>query len=124
VAQRLLRRVCEACRQEYEISDTVYTKMGIARIMPDKDRKFFKPIGCDKCFKTGYKGRIGITEILVLTPKVKDAILRRSGEINIKAIGRREGMITMREDGLIKASRGLTTLEEVVRVTAPDEELK
>jgi type IV pilus assembly protein PilB len=72
---------------------------------------------------TGYFGRVVISEILVLTPKVREFILKRAGELKIKGVGREEGMVTMREDGLQKAMAGFTSLEEVLRVTAPDEEL-
>jgi type II secretory ATPase GspE/PulE/Tfp pilus assembly ATPase PilB-like protein len=64
---------------------------------------------------------VGIHEVLLLTPTVRRNILTRAGELQIKAVGRREGMRTMREDALAKAAQGLTSLEEVVRVTAADE---
>ena len=70
---------------------------------------------------TGYKGRVGITEILTLTQEVKQRILMNEGEFKIKDIARREGMMTMREDGFSKALSGLTSLEEVLRISAPDE---
>jgi type IV pilus assembly protein PilB len=123
VAQRLIRRICPHCKEAYEVSDVVIEKMNLR----DKDTAskvvLFRGKGCSHCFKTGYQGRVGITEILVLSPTVKELILNRSGEIRIKAQARREGMKTMREDGLAKAKAGLTTIEEVVRITAPDEPL-
>jgi type II secretory ATPase GspE/PulE/Tfp pilus assembly ATPase PilB-like protein len=70
--------------------------------------------------KTGYKGRVGITETLVLTNKIKELILVSGSEADIKNAARAQGMRTMREDAVIKASQGLTTLEEVIRLTAPD----
>lgn len=125
VAQRLLRRVCPHCSEMYEASDALYEKLNIANVLHNKtDRKFVRGRGCDLCLETGYGGRVGITEILVLTPKMKEAILMGKGEIELKRLAREEGMITMREDGLSKADEGLTTLEEVVRVTAPDETIK
>jgi type II secretory ATPase GspE/PulE/Tfp pilus assembly ATPase PilB-like protein len=72
--------------------------------------------------ETGYSGRVVICELLVLTPKVKEEILKGGNELKIKRAGREEGMVTMREDALIKAINGFTSLEEVLRVTAPDEE--
>ncbi|NTV30013.1 MAG: type II/IV secretion system protein, partial [Candidatus Omnitrophica bacterium] len=77
--------------------------------------------GCNRCLNSGYIGRIGITELLVISPGIKRLVLSRAGELQIKALARQEGMVTMREDALIKASQGMTTLEEVVRVTAQDE---
>ena len=88
--------------------------------MPSQKWQFYKPKGCEKCLKTGYKGRVGITETLVLTNKIKELILSSSSEADIKSAARSQGMKTMREDAIIKASQGLTTLEEVTRLTAPD----
>lgn len=122
VAQRLVRRICQNCKEEVRISDTLFNKLGIARILPGKDNLFFRGKGCAHCQKSGFDGRVGIHEILVLAPEVKKLILNRAGEIQIKAAGRRDGMRTMREDALAKAAKGLTSLEEVVRVTAQDED--
>ena len=85
--------------------------------------ELYRGRGCKACLETGYKGRVGITEILVLTPMIKDLILKREGEFCIKKAARLEGMKTMREDGLAKVLKGLTSLEEVLRVTAPDEKM-
>ncbi len=84
----------------------------------------FKGKGCKACFNSGYTGRVGITEVLTLSPLVKDEILHRTGETKIKEAGRKEGMVTIREDALLKALEGLTTLEEVLRITAPDDEIE
>jgi type IV pilus assembly protein PilB len=124
VAQRLLRRVCPKCREEYVPSESLIKQTGLDRILNgQQDVKIFKPKGCDHCTKTGYKGRVGIHEILTLTPKVREVILKREGEVKLKQVGRMEGMITMREDALRKTLSGLTTLEEVLRLTAPDDPL-
>jgi type IV pilus assembly protein PilB len=122
VAQRLLRRICAKCKEPVEIPDVLYDRLCIGKIVPGKDRKFFKAKGCQHCYNTGYSGRVGITEILILTPKIKELVLAGAAEIEMKNVARKEGMVTMREDGIIKACQGYTTLEEVVRVTAPDEE--
>lgn len=121
VAQRLLRRICPHCKEEVRIPDVLYTKLAIQKVLPDKDNVFWKGKGCPRCLSSGYIGRVGITEVLVLTPPVKRLILSQAGELQIKALARKEGMKTMREDALIKAAQGMTTLEEVVRVTAQDE---
>jgi type IV pilus assembly protein PilB len=120
VAQRLVRRVCQKCREQYTISDEIYQQFSLQQLMPDHNRVFYKPKGCDKCYKTGYQGRVGISEILVLTQKVKELILQGASEMMVKKAAREDGMITMREDALYKAAAGLTTLEEVVRLTAAD----
>ncbi len=121
VGQRLLRKICEQCKESYDIPKELHERLDLKRITHKKEIAFFRGKGCKNCFNTGYRGRVGIIEVLVLTPKVKELILARVGEYKIKEMGRREGMRTMREDGLLKALSGSTTLEEVLRVTAPDE---
>jgi len=121
--QRLVRRICPQCKESYDLAPEVAERVGLTRLFPGKNIKLFRGKGCSECMNTGYVGRVVISEILVLTSKVREAILRRVGELKIKAIGREEGMVTMREDGLQKAVAGYTSLEEVLRVTAPDEEL-
>ncbi len=104
VAQRLVRRVCPQCRE----------------LLPNHMGEFYRPKGCLQCLNTGYKGWVGISETLVLTNEIKELILSSSSEADIKKAARAQGMTTMREDALIKASRGLTTLEEGICLTAPD----
>jgi len=123
VAQRLLRKLCLYCKEVYEIPSVLVKKVGLEKMVGNKSVKMYRGKGCKLCFNTGYSGRVGITEILVLTPKVKELILARAGEAEIKQAGRQEGMSTMREDGLRKALEELTSLEEVLRVTAADEKL-
>jgi type II secretory ATPase GspE/PulE/Tfp pilus assembly ATPase PilB-like protein len=122
VAQRLLRKICKHCAESYTLADTVIKKVGLTKLVADmKDVKVYRVKGCRQCFNSGYSGRVGITEVLVLTPKVKELIMARGGEYKVKEMGRHEGMVTMREDGLKKVLEGWTSLEEVLRVTAPDE---
>ncbi|MFZ5801051.1 MAG: GspE/PulE family protein [Candidatus Omnitrophota bacterium] len=120
IAQRLIRRICEHCRESYKVDEEVARRIGLDRVSKTKDAVFYRGKGCKYCFNCGYSGRVGIAEVLVLSPKVKELILARAEEGKIKAVAREEGMQTLREDGLLKAIKGLTTLEEVVRVTAPD----
>lgn len=121
VAQRLLRRICVHCQDPQEISSTVAERVGLTKLVSSKKVTVFRGKGCKRCFNTGYKGRVGITEILIFSLKIKELVLARAGEFKIKAAAREEGMKTMREDGLAKAVAGLTTIEEVLRVTAGDE---
>lgn len=121
VAQRLLRKVCSQCKEEYVVLKPVAVKVGLTRVSSKSEFKLFRAKGCKKCFNTGYQGRVGITEILIFSSAVKELILLRASEFKIKEQSRKEGMKTMREDGLAKALIGLTTLEEVLRVTASDE---
>ncbi len=123
VGQRLLRRICPKCKQENVVSKEMADKLGLQTKGQKGELTLFRGKGCKNCLNTGYKGRVGIAEVLVLTPKVRKEILQHSGELQIKMTGRKEGMTTMREDAVAKALAGLTTMEEVLRVTAPDEPL-
>jgi len=123
IGQRLLRKICPDCKEEYAPPDELSKTLRLNKFSKEKQIKLYKGAGCNRCLNTGYKGRVVISEILEFTPKVRELILSRVGEFKIKEQGRRDGMITMREDGLIKALDGLTTLEEVLRVTASDEVL-
>ena len=120
VAQRLVRRVCQKCREPYHVTDEIIKEFKLKEILLNQKTQFYRPKGCDQCLNTGYKGRVGITETLVLTNKIKELILISASESEIKNAARSQGMTTMREDAVIKASQGLTTLEEVTRLTAPD----
>ncbi len=119
VNQRLVRKVCSACKEASPLSEAVMDSLGI------KHGKgpvvVYKGKGCKKCFNIGYSGRIAIAEVLILTMAVKELILQKAQEHEIKAMARKEGMQTLRENGLAKVLEGATTLEEILRVTAEDE---
>ena len=83
--------------------------------------EFFRGKGCTHCSNLGYSGRTGIAEVLLLTPKIRELILESAQEHVIKVQARKEGLVTLREDGLYSVFKGLTSLEEILRVTAPDE---
>ncbi len=123
VGQRLLRRICRNCRRPYPLPEEACTRLGLGCGEDGGVLELWRGTGCDRCARSGYAGRVGIAEVLVMTRTVKEQILARAGEPRIKEAARREGMQTMREDGLEKARAGLTTLEEVLRVTAPDDPL-
>jgi type II secretory ATPase GspE/PulE/Tfp pilus assembly ATPase PilB-like protein len=120
VSQRLVRRICPRCREAYTLPKEGIQQFQVDKLMPEHSMTFYRPKGCEKCFNSGYKGRVGITEIFILTPKVRELILAQASEMDIKICAREQGMKTMREDAVIKACRGLTSLEEVVRLTATD----
>jgi len=120
VAQRLIRRICTHCKEEHEVDEDILRTLRI-KLEGKQKAKFFRGKGCSRCFNFGYSGRLGIAELLLLTPKVRELILSRAQEHLIKQQARQEGMRTLREEGMSAVVRGLTTLEEVVRVTAPDE---
>jgi type IV pilus assembly protein PilB len=119
VAQRLVRKICPHCKEEYTIKKEVLESLKLN--IDAKETKFFRGKGCGSCFNMGYAGRVGIAEVLVVTSAVRDLILSRAQEHFIKQKARQEGMRTLREDGLSQVFKGVTTLEEVLRVTAPDE---
>ncbi|MFA5411030.1 MAG: ATPase, T2SS/T4P/T4SS family [Candidatus Omnitrophota bacterium] len=116
-AQRLVRKICNYCKEKHPLKKEVLDSLKLSA----EQKEFYKGRGCTHCFNTGYSGRVGIAEMLVLTPKIREMILSRAQEHLIKQQGRLEGMRTLREDGLQAALNGVTTLEEVLRVTAPDE---
>ncbi len=116
-AQRLVRKICVHCKESYPIIDEVREKFKI----PDKYTELYRGKGCDKCSNTGYKGRIGLCEVLLLTPEVKSLIMHKAQEGIIKAKAREQGMKTLRENGIVKALKGITSLEEITRLTVDDE---
>jgi len=120
VAQRLLRKVCPQCKEKYTISEDVLRNLKI-KIDNNTKPEFYKGKGCQHCFNTGYSGRVGIAEVLLLSSKVRELVLERAQEHVIKQQARTEGMLTLREEGMSAVFNGLTTVEEVLRVTAPDE---
>jgi type IV pilus assembly protein PilB len=120
IAQRLVRKICKYCKEEITVKDEVLESLKLNKEI-FKNAKFYKGKGCSHCLNLGYSGRIGIAEALILTPKVRELILGRTEEHQIKKQARLEGMQTLRENGLAAVAAGMTTLEEVLRVTAPDE---
>ena len=115
-AQRLIRKICENCKESYPITDEIRDKFNIG----EEHKELYKGKGCKICQNTGYKGRIGLCEVLRLTPEVCDLIMKRAQESKIKTKAREQGMITLREHGVIKVLKGITTLEEITRLTAAD----
>ena len=122
VSQRLIRKLCPKCKEAYKPSDKIISRLGLDKSKVGADDPFFyKPKGCEQCFNSGYSGRVGICEILTMTPLIRGMILKRSRESEIKLAARKEGMRTLREDGLLKVIEGVTSLEEILRLTIGDE---
>ncbi len=115
IAQRLVRRICKNCKEEYE-PDEAFLKAVDMSPEEAENIKFYRGGGCEDCFQTGYRGRTGIFEVLQLTPVIRELVLAESDRTEIIAQARKEGMITLREAGIKKVSQGVTTLEEVARV--------
>jgi general secretion pathway protein E len=118
LAQRLVRRVCGTCRAPYEPEARDLLAIGVADAT---GVELFRGKGCDECRGTGYRGRIGIYELFVVSEEARSLILskRPSGEIRRYAIER--GMVSLRDDGWAKARVGITTVEEILRVTQEED---
>ena len=117
VAQRLVRRICKDCAAPATYKPEEIKSLGLT---PEqgKQMQFMKGKGCDTCSGTGYKGRAGLYEVMALSPELRRMILRSASVADIQAMAVKEGMLTLRMDGLKKIERGVTTLEEVVKETA------
>lgn len=129
IAQRLVRRICENCKKEEDVSqeDKERVKHELESL-PEKYRaklevdinnlKFYKGVGCEKCTGLGYSGQLGIFEILEITDEMRDMILSKDmSEYKLKEIAQKNGMVTMTQDGIVKALRGVTSLKEIFRVS-------
>jgi type II secretory ATPase GspE/PulE/Tfp pilus assembly ATPase PilB-like protein len=118
LAQRLVRRVCDHCRVETEVSPLIREKletMGTTKLAGP----FYRGAGCEECRGTGYRGRVGIFELLSVSAELKELIIHKRPSAEIKAAARKT-MLTMQEDALLKAAQGVTTLDEIVRVASGD----
>ncbi|MCL4354663.1 Flp pilus assembly complex ATPase component TadA [Patescibacteria group bacterium] len=119
LAQRIVRKICAKCKESYVPPASIINEMknGLGKFFPtDKEIKLYKGKGCEECGSTGYLGRVGIYETLAVSEKISTLVLQKadSGTIEQQAIA--EGMITMKQDGYLKALSGVTTVEEVLRV--------
>jgi type II secretion system protein E len=115
-AQRLVRRVCANCREEFQPEPEVFTRLGIEQA----ETVFYRGSGCDRCKGRGYLGRLAIIEALTVTESIRRLIMKRASAAVIKNQAVAEGMKTLRMVGVDKALEGQTTLEEVLRVAADD----
>ncbi|RLF61991.1 MAG: hypothetical protein DRN33_06080, partial [Thermoplasmata archaeon] len=129
IAQRLVRKLCPYCKKKVEAKGEV-KKLIMKEIdkLPEKLKKKYKkdkkplyvyqPQGCKKCRGEGYTGRVAVVEVLKMTDQLSEIILTSPSENEIAKEARHQGMITMRQDGIIKVLEGVTSMEEVLRVTA------
>ena len=125
LAQRLTRRLCTDCMEEYPLTKDEYEMINVdygekywarAGIDYDPDQTLYKPVGCEACSNTGYRGRMGIHELMEGTPKIKLMIKKQANTEMIFAQAMKEGMSTLRQDGIMKVFKGLTDMTEVRRV--------
>ncbi len=120
VAQRLVRRICTNCKAEYQPTDEQLMELAL-RLDDVGDRVFFYGKGCDYCNNTGYRGRLGIYELMVLDDELRELIMRRASTSVLRQESVKRGMRTLREAGLLAIFDGITTLDEVVRETIVDD---
>ncbi len=120
LAQRLVRTICPECKQPTRIDPIALKELEI-RNGDISDLVVYKGMGCKRCNNTGYKGRIGIYELLVVTENIRSLILEKASANILKREARKMGMRTLREDGWRKVKEGVTTIEEVMRVTQEEE---
>jgi len=118
LAQRLVRTLCQECRQAYTPSEQLIKRFGLSRRAREEgDIKFYKAVGCKTCGTQGYSGRMGIYELLVFDDNIRELVLKRVPTNKIFEAACKAGMKTMVEDALEKALSGLTTIEEIQRIT-------
>lgn len=117
LAQRLVRTVCPECKEKYTPTEEELKDLGVDTT---EKIKFYRGKGCPECMSTGYKGRIGIYELMISDEKVRNAVISKSSTDEIRKLALAAGMITLKEDGIRKIKEDLTTVEEVLRVTEED----
>ncbi|MCK4492505.1 MAG: type IV-A pilus assembly ATPase PilB [Methylococcales bacterium] len=115
MAQRLARRLCASCKEPAEFSDKILLKYGFKA---EELQQFtvYKPVGCDRCNR-GYKGRVGIYQVMPVTEKIKKLILAGGNAMELATLAKAEGINDLRASGLLKIKQGITTLEEIDRIT-------
>jgi general secretion pathway protein E len=118
LGQRLVRRLCPHCRESYPALPEVVQEMRLKRFTPDGEVRLYRPKGCEECDGAGYRGRLAIQEFLVMTDSLRRLVMSHAQARQIEEQALTEGMHTMHEDGLRKAVLGMTTIEEVLRVTS------
>jgi type IV pilus assembly protein PilB len=134
MGQRLVRIICQDCIEKFPLDETtrgaIEHQFDMEKLMATfkreqildhpvekfSDLEFFHGRGCDKCNNTGFRGRLGVHEILENTPEIQDLIVKHATSLEIQNLGEKQGMILMWQDGFLKAAQGITTIEEVLRV--------
>src|SRR5262249_45697878 len=122
MAQRLVRKICEDCRTEFEPSPDMLMELNL-RPEDVKGKKFYYGRGCDRCNNTGHKGRMGIYELVMINDELRDLISAGASTDQLRSSCKKQGMTTLRESGLRAIFNGVTTIEEVVRETVLEDEV-
>jgi type IV pilus assembly protein PilB len=115
VAQRLARKLCAHCKRRTVIPAQALTDAGLRA---GSEIEAYEPVGCGRCNQSGYKGRVGLYSVMGMSERIKEMVIDLTPEAEVGTVAREEGMLTLREDGLGKVRAGVTSLEEVLRVTA------
>jgi type IV pilus assembly protein PilB len=116
IAQRLVRKLCERCREPVEIEHEILEGMEFPfALAGHEEQRFHKAVGCRRCGGSGYRGRTGVYELMVITDEIRKLILLRSSANEISRLAESQGMVRLRDDGLLKAARGITTIEEALK---------
>jgi type IV pilus assembly protein PilB len=116
LAQRLGRKVCQECKEHYEVRQIDLRRFGFKVVDPEAKVVLSRGRGCDNCRQTGYRGRIGFYELMTMNAEIAEMVVRRAPLADIKEAAKANGMRELREDGLLKVLEGITTPEEVMRV--------
>jgi type IV pilus assembly protein PilB len=117
VAQRLARKLCERCKQPAVPSGEELDRLGFPSVGPDGvPVRLYAPVGCRQCSNTGYRGRIALHEVMAVSEEIERLTVDRASSADIARVAKRQGMLTLRQDGFAKALRGYTSLEEILRV--------
>jgi type II secretory ATPase GspE/PulE/Tfp pilus assembly ATPase PilB-like protein len=120
LAQRLVRTICKHCKEEKKVEKNFLRKIGFP-LEDIETAKIYHGVGCDECHQLGYQGRMGIYELLLVDEKIRPLILDRAPSTTIAKTALASGMRTLRHDGWVKVKAGMTTIEEVLRVTQTEE---
>jgi type IV pilus assembly protein PilB len=116
-AQRLGRRLCPSCKKSIDIPPEALLNAGFSEVDLDGSWQAYTSVGCSACKDTGYKGRVGIYQVMPVTEELGRIIMKNGNALDIADQARREGVLNLREAGLLKVKQGLTSLEEVLAVT-------
>jgi type IV pilus assembly protein PilB len=117
LAQRLARKICENCKEPYQPRRDQLLTFGFDPDLPEnRETVFYHGVGCEACRHTGYYGRLGVFELLVMTPEIQEMIVRRASHQDIKEAAIAQGMVTLKQDAFAKVMRGITDVDEITRV--------
>ena len=119
-AQRLVRRICKSCKVEATYDQEYYEAAKLPLDWVDQ-HTFYKGEGCNDCGGSGYKGRCGFYEVMIMSAPLRKAIMKELGTDDLRDLAVSEGMLTLRQDGMKKVERGITTMEELVKETTAAE---